>query len=49
MRARGFTLVELVLTIAVAGIVAMISVQFIQSTSQGMIDTAGRQQLAGAG
>jgi len=49
MRTRGFTLVELVLTIAVAGIVAMISVQFIQSTSQGMIDTAGRQQLAGAG
>lgn len=49
MRARGFTLVELVLTMAVAAIVATISVSFIQSTSQGMIDGAGRQQLASAG
>lgn len=46
---RGFTLIELILTIAVAGILAVISVKFISSSSQGFVSSAGRQQLAAAG
>lgn len=46
---RGFTLIELVLTISVAGILAVISVQFIQASSQGFVSSAGRQQLGAAG
>ena len=43
---RGFTLTELVLVIVILGIVATISVRFIQLSSQGAIDTAERQQMA---
>jgi len=49
MRQSGFTLVELILTIAVTAILATISVQFIRSSSEGFVDSAGRQQLASAG
>lgn len=48
-RPAGFTLVELVLTISLMAIVATVSVGFISRSSQGMIDTAGRQQLAATG
>jgi MSHA biogenesis protein MshO len=48
-KAQGFTLIELVLTISVAGILAVISMKFVQSTSQGFVSSAGRQQLGAAG
>jgi len=43
---RGFTLTELIMVIVILGIVASISVRFIQFSSQGAIDTAERQQMA---
>lgn len=43
---RAFTLVELVMAIAITGIVAGISTQFIRSSTVGAIDTAARQQLS---
>lgn len=46
IRQRGFTLVELVMVIVIASIVGAVSVQFIRYSSQSVIDTAGRQQLA---
>ncbi|MEK9713148.1 MAG: type II secretion system protein [Thalassolituus sp.] len=49
MKQRGFTLIELILTISVMGILALISVQFVKSSAQGFVSSAGRQQLASAG
>ena len=46
---RGFTLIELIVVIALSSIVAVISVTFIRQTIQGSIDTAARQRLAAAG
>ncbi|MBQ0779683.1 MAG: prepilin-type N-terminal cleavage/methylation domain-containing protein, partial [Thalassolituus oleivorans] len=46
---RGFTLIELVITIVLAGILATISVKFLQFSSQGLVSSAGRQQLAASG
>ena len=46
---RGFTLTELIMVIVILGVVASISVRFIQFSSQGAIDTAERQQMAMAG
>ncbi|PAU76373.1 MSHA biogenesis protein MshO [Halovibrio salipaludis] len=43
---RGFTLTELIIVIVILGIVASISVRFIQFSSRGAIDTAERQQMA---
>ncbi|MEC8525009.1 MAG: MSHA biogenesis protein MshO [Thalassolituus sp.] len=49
LRQRGFTLVELVMTMVVATVLATVSVQFIRSSSEGFIASNGRQQLASAG
>lgn len=46
LRARGFTLVELVIVIVLLAIVASVSVQFVAYSTQGAIDTASRQQRA---
>ena len=46
---RGFTLIELVITIVLAGILATVSVKFLQFSSQGLVSSAGRQQLAASG
>jgi len=43
---RGFTLTELVIVIVILGIVAVISVRFIQFSTQGAMDTANRQRLS---
>ncbi|WP_295716821.1 type II secretion system protein [uncultured Halovibrio sp.] len=49
-RQQGFTLTELVMVIVILGIIAAISVRFIQFSTQGALDTANRQRLAlGAG
>ena len=48
-KTAGFTLIELVMSIALMAIVATISVGFVQQSSQGMIDSSGRQQLAATG
>lgn len=48
MRQQGFTLVELVVTIALLSIVATISSKFVQQSAQGLLDTSGRQQMASA-
>jgi len=45
----GFTLVELVMTMAVAAVLATVSVQFIRSSAEGFVSSAGRQQLSSAG
>lgn len=45
-RAGGFTLTELIMVIVILGIIASISVRFIQFSTQGAIDTANRQRLA---
>lgn len=49
MRARGFTLVELIIVIVLLAIVSTISVQFISLSTQGAIDTGARQQRSLAG
>lgn len=46
---RGFTLVELVIVIVIAGILAVGSVQFVGQATQGYSDAADRQQLATIG
>ncbi len=43
-RARGFTLIELIMVIVLLSIVATISVQFVTFSTQGAIDTSDRQQ-----
>ncbi|MDF1761918.1 MAG: prepilin-type N-terminal cleavage/methylation domain-containing protein [Oleibacter sp.] len=43
---RGFTLVELVMTIALTGIVGTVSIMFIKNTGEGLISSSGRQQLS---
>ncbi len=48
-RQSGFTLVELVMTMVIAAVLGTMSVQFIRSTSEGFIDSNGREQLAAAG
>lgn len=48
-RARGFTLVELVMVIMLMSIVATVSVTFIGQAARGAIDTGARQQRALAG
>ena len=48
-KTAGFTLIELVMSIALMAIVATVSVGFVQQGSQGMIDSSGRQQLAATG
>lgn len=46
---KGFTLVELVIVIVIAGILAVGSVQFVGQATQGYSDAADRQQLATIG
>lgn len=46
---RGFTIVELVMTMVVAAVLTTVSVQFIRFSSEGFITSNGRQQLAAAG
>lgn len=46
---KGFTLVELVIVIVIAGILAVGSVQFVGQATQGYADAADRQQLATIG
>ncbi len=48
-RLGGFTMIELVMTIALMAIVATVSVGFVQQSSQSMIDSSGRQQLSATG
>lgn len=48
-RQKGFTLVELIMVIVIAGILAIGSVQFIGQVTQGYSDAADRQQLATIG
>lgn len=43
-RARGFTLVELIVVIVLLGIVATLSANVVSVSSQGALDTAARQQ-----
>lgn len=45
-RPHGFTLIELIIVIVLSSILAVVAVQFISRTTQGAIDSAGRQQLA---
>lgn len=45
-RAKGFTLVELVMVIVLLAIVATISVQFVALSTRGAIDVGSRQQRA---
>jgi len=49
MRIQGFTLIELVVTIIIIGIMGVGITSFIGRTTQGMIDTGERQQLANTG
>jgi len=46
---KGFTMVELIMVIVIAGILAIGSVQFIGQATQGYSDAADRQQLATIG
>ncbi len=46
---KGFTIVELVIVIVIAGILAVGSVQFVGQATQGYSDAADRQQLATIG
>jgi MSHA biogenesis protein MshO len=48
-RSGGFTLTELIIVIVITGIVATVSVQFVQFSVQGALDTASRQRLAQGG
>lgn len=48
-RARGFTLIEMIMAMVILAIVAMISVQFISQTTRGYQSAAERQQLATIG
>ena len=45
----GFTLVELVITVVLIGILAVGAIRFITTSVEGYVDTAERQQLATAG
>ncbi|WP_320820376.1 type II secretion system protein [Thalassolituus sp.] len=45
---RAFTLIELIMVIAIASVMATVSVRFITLASQGLIDTGARQQLSGS-
>ncbi|MAD47109.1 MAG: MSHA biogenesis protein MshO [Oceanospirillaceae bacterium] len=45
-RRAAFTLVEMVMTIMIGSIIAVISVQFISRSAQSMLDTGERQRLA---
>ncbi len=47
--ARAFTLIELLITLVIGGIVAAVSVSFISQASRSLVDTGSRQQLAGTG
>ena len=49
LRRRLVYLVELVMTLVVAAVLGIMSVQFIRSTSEGFISSNGREQLAAAG
>lgn len=44
-RCCGFTLVELVMVIAILTIVSLVSVRFVELSAQGAMDTANRQRL----
>ena len=48
MEQRGFTLVELVIVIALLGIISVVTVGFISSSMQGYADLKRRDQLSGA-
>ena len=49
MKNRGFTLVELVISIALLSIVATVSVLFVKTSATGLLSSAARQQLAASG
>ena len=43
---RAFTLIELIITLLISAVVAVISVTFIGQSGQALVDTGARQQLA---
>ena len=45
----GFTLIEMIISIVILGILSVGSVRFISQTTQGVIDTAERQRIATVG
>ena len=46
LKRSGFTLIELLITLMVGSIIAVISVRFIASSGQSLLDSGARQQLA---